>query len=389
MRCLAGLLALFAGLAFCAPVHGQVTSQCPPLDSSSARGAIVGQVLDAESGIPLIAQVRLTVQGVSGTLETRSDGSGRFQFCSVRSGIFTIIGQFGQLGTHLGPLALGAGETISLSLELSHIMRAEDSGTLTGLILDADSEEPVEGATVVLPGLRRMVSTNSLGRFTIPSLPPGTVAMEVTRLGYAEVDGEVSIEPGETTETRITMATEAIPLDPITVVAIRQRIDLAGMDDFERRYHSGWGQFILQDEIQRRMPNKLTQMLYETGVQVANDGRAIYMRRTGCGPMVYIDGIKVTHMSRSKSLMGAYGGARTTAIPFNPLIRQGARARFLGNENPATEAADAVNNLVHPMDVVAVEIYRGPAETPGQYLDSNAQCGVILIWTRRGNISGR
>jgi len=376
MRCLAGLLALIAGFTFFAPVHGQATSTCPPLDSSSARGAIVGQVLDGESGIPLIAQVRLTVQGVSGTLETRSDGSGQFQFCSVRSGIFSITGQFGQLGTHLGPLALGAGETVSLSLELSHIMGAEGSGTLVGLIVDADSEEPVEGATVVLPGLRRMVSTNSLGRFTIPSLPPGIVAMEVTRLGYAEVDGEVRIEPGETTETRITMATEAIPLEPITVVGIRRRIDLAGMDDFERRYHSGWGQFILQDEIERRMPNKLTQMLYETGVQVANDGRAIYMRRTGCGPLVYLDGVKLTHLSRGGGPTAQSSGGTGRGLPWGD-----------PDANPQEEAAWAVN-LVHPGDVRVVEIYRGPAEVPGQYLDSNARCGVILIWTKRGLPAG-
>lgn len=55
--------------------------------------------------------------------------------------------------------------------------------------------------------------------------------------------------------------------------------------------------------------------------------------------------------------------------------------------SPTAEAADAVN-LIHPSEVKAVEIYRGPSEIPGQYLDSNARCGIILIWTRRGDISG-
>ena len=41
-------------------------------------------------------------------------------------------------------------------------------------------------------------------------------------------------------------------------------------------------------------------------------------------------------------------------------------------------------NRVSPFEIRAMEIYRGPAQTPGQFLDSNARCGVILIWTRRG-----
>jgi hypothetical protein len=40
--------------------------------------------------------------------------------------------------------------------------------------------------------------------------------------------------------------------------------------------------------------------------------------------------------------------------------------------------------MVHPANITAVEIYRGPAETPGEFLDSDAQCGVVLVWTRRG-----
>ena len=123
-------------------------------------------------------------------------------------------------------------------------------------------------------------------------------------------------------------------------------------------------------------------MLRETGVDVLENGRAVVIRRTGCGPTVYIDGIKVTFLPRSKSLMGA--GAPKPPVTYTVTFQQPKRIEIV---NPAQEAADAINNLVHPMDVIAVEVYRGPAETPGQYLDSNSQCGVILIWTRRGNIS--
>jgi hypothetical protein len=35
-------------------------------------------------------------------------------------------------------------------------------------------------------------------------------------------------------------------------------------------------------------------------------------------------------------------------------------------------------------DIVAMEIYQGPADVPGEYSGSNAGCGVIVIWTRNG-----
>jgi len=35
-------------------------------------------------------------------------------------------------------------------------------------------------------------------------------------------------------------------------------------------------------------------------------------------------------------------------------------------------------------DIEAVEVYRGPAETPEIYGGSTARCGVVAIWHRRG-----
>lgn len=35
--------------------------------------------------------------------------------------------------------------------------------------------------------------------------------------------------------------------------------------------------------------------------------------------------------------------------------------------------------------IQAIEIYRGPAETPIQYQATNSACGVLLLWTRDGS----
>lgn len=385
MRIFVAILFFVVGGHSFPPLYGQAPP-CPSLDSLATVGDVVGQVLDAQNQVPLgFVQVRLRIQGVEAPFEGVSNTSGHFQFCSVPAGTFTISGQLGQLGNLVGPGVLEAGQTLSVALNLAPSFDGQNTGTLTGVVVDVDSGEPIEGATVLLPDLGQTAITNPLGRFTFPSLTPGNVNLEVTRLGYAEATGEVNILFARTVNISVALSQEAILLEPITVSAVRRRIELPGLEDFERRLHSGWGQFVLEDEIQRRAPSKLTDVLYETGVEVRGNGQAIYMRRTGCGPMVYIDGIKVTHLPRSKSLMGAGGRSTTATYQRRP---SAASTNLALGEGPAGEAADAVNNLVHPADVVAMEIYRGPAETPGQYLDSNAQCGVILIWTRRGNIGG-
>ncbi len=89
------------------------------------------------------------------------------------------------------------------------------------------------------------------------------------------------------------------------------------------------------------------------------NGSALYINRSGCAPHVYLDGVRVTHLPRS--------GA-------DPRVR----------DNPAEEAARALN-MVDPSTLAAVEIYRGPAEIPGEFIDSDSKCGIILLWTRRGD----
>jgi hypothetical protein len=44
----------------------------------------------------------------------------------------------------------------------------------------------------------------------------------------------------------------------------------------------------------------------------------------------------------------------------------------------------AIDDLVSPHDVFAMEVYRSPAEVPSEFHGPNAGCGVIVLWTRRG-----
>lgn len=346
-------------------------SSCPPPSAPATEGAIVGRVVDGETGVPVgFALVHLRSAGATTAQQQQSRREGSFQFCAVRVGEVTLWAEVGQHAGVVGPVTIEAGRTLDVTLELRGA--GSESGTLAGEVVSADTGSPVEGAYLLLPEVGRSSLTNVLGRFVFTSLPPGLHRLQVQRLGFADAEGRAEIEIGKITQIRVSLSVEAMAIEPLVVTAVRRRVELPELDDFERRYFSGWGQFVLEDDIRLRNPTKVTDLLYQTGANVGTNGGSLTMHRTGCAPMVYVDGVKITRLSRG----GGSAGARLRP-------RSGLYLWPDPEANPAQEAADAVN-LLDPSEVLAIEAYRGPAETPGQYLDSNSKCGVILIWSRRG-----
>jgi outer membrane cobalamin receptor len=104
--------------------------------------------------------------------------------------------------------------------------------------------------------------------------------------------------------------------------------------------------FITRDDIERRGPFRVSDLLGDRGWLEYADGHgvAVVNRRTQSEPAVYLDGHRLV-------------------------------------EECKHGAAEAVN-LVHPGDVEGIEIYSGPATTPAEFSGSTARCGVIAIWTR-------
>jgi hypothetical protein len=43
---------------------------------------------------------------------------------------------------------------------------------------------------------------------------------------------------------------------------------------------------------------------------------------------------------------------------------------------------------IQGIEMEVVEIYNGPSQVPGEFLDSDARCGAIIVWTRRGRTFG-
>lgn len=87
------------------------------------------------------------------------------------------------------------------------------SGTLTGEVTDAETGEPLIGATVYIESIQRGAQTNIDGQYTITNLDAGTYTVSISYVGFQNFTEEVEISSGTTT------------LDA------QLRVDLVGLDE--------------------------------------------------------------------------------------------------------------------------------------------------------------
>jgi len=62
------------------------------------------------------------------------------------------------------------------------------TGKLTGVVTDAQSGVPLEGAQLILQGTGITALTGSNGRYFLVNVPPGTYTVLVRRIGYSSAE---------------------------------------------------------------------------------------------------------------------------------------------------------------------------------------------------------
>ncbi len=68
-----------------------------------------------------------------------------------------------------------------------------EAATLLGRVVDAESGEPIPAASVVVQDAKTGTATDIEGRFTLRDLPPGTVAVEISAVGYEALRQKVFV----------------------------------------------------------------------------------------------------------------------------------------------------------------------------------------------------
>ncbi len=243
------------------------------------------------------------------------------------------------------------------------VAHAQDA-TLRGAIRDADTQEPLIAANIVVSELQRGAISNVDGNFSVENIPPGTYTLQASYIGYRSFEQAVSLSSGQTLDLEIELEPDVFRTEEVIVTG--QGIGL------ERQRLSTATYTVSAAEIERIPTPRLEQALQaqlptvQLGLRSGLPGTTSLIRSRGINsaavsstPVIYVDGIRVDNLN-----------ARSTLS-----------ANINGNPSDASQTS-ALADL--PIDnIERIEFLNGGAATT--LYGSDAANGVIQIFTKKGN----
>jgi hypothetical protein len=218
------------------------------------------------------------------------------------------------------------------------------TGTLTGVVLD-ERGVPVPNVEVAIAKVSRTTRTDTAGKFTLGLMPPGSYDVAFRRLSYAPMLFMIEISAGDTVEASVKM--NAVPQEMSAVIVEEHSERVRDLGGFEQRRKQGFGHFVTREQIERRDPlllSDMIRMIPGTNFVPAGLGRSVlrFSRAQGardCPPTYFIDGVMAT-------------GYNLDDMPVS--------------------------------DVEGIELYSGISTLPAQFAKfrSTINCGTVAIWTR-------
>jgi len=335
--------------------------------AAATPAALVGRVLDPDTDLPIsAAKVTLEWNDISVTKTTgvvriphlvhaESAPNGFFKFCTLPSDLNGTLQATSAGGeTPEVPVAMNGAllDFESLSIPPSG---SNAKGVVTGHVIST-SGKPVSGARIEIPVAGVAATSREDGAFFFPAVKTGTVIIVARSLSYSTAAEVANITSREPLDVIVTLPDKVNVLDPVLVTARREyALDKNG---FSARKRGGAGYFFTREDIDRRKPNNITDMLKNL-------------------PMVTVSSQRGGTLIRGRSgITSIYAQQRGNCTE---VFIDGFLWRDMGPGD--------LDMFVNPEDVMGMEVYRSE-DVPTQFRRSGAGCIAIVIWTQfRGKAS--
>lgn len=247
---------------------------------------------------------------------------------------------------------------VALSLSLSTSLLAQDNtGEVRGMVTDANRNEALVGANVLLVGTTMGSTTNTEGVFVIRRVPPGQYSVVARFVGYKSQAKDVTVQVGQTATVDFSLQSTTLQMDEVIVtgqgVATERRrlptsvetissreIDLAPVKDI--------GQLLVG-----RIPG--LQAYIPSGHPGASARLMTRGVKSALGqptPVIYVDGIRVDNNFQGRLSSGSGG-----------------------------QISSSISDLLAG-DIDRIEVIKGGAAAT--LYGAEAANGVIQIFTKKG-----
>ncbi len=152
------------------------------------------------------------------------------------------------------------------------------TGSITGVIIDAESKETIIGANVLLKGTDFGTSTDFDGFYSIRNVPVGIYEIVVTYIGYETVTlKEVFIKENEKLTLDVVLSTNALMLNEVTVVEYKKTNTVAAVL-LEVKQAKQVVSGVSNQQITRSQDNNAAQVMQRIPGVTIVDGRFVMIR---------------------------------------------------------------------------------------------------------------
>lgn len=366
------------------PTASEMRRQFCPHETGDARTLLVGQVRIVGDTAPrrdvgvfvdwtdfsVQRGAGVTIRKTAQSLAARTDARGAYHICGVpgntRIAIQAELENAAPVLLSVPPNTRFMRADILAGVDSTSAVVAaaagEEGALFSGVVTNDARNQPVSGADVALPALGLSARTSAEGSFVIRDVPAGAYQVTVRQLGYAPLEALITFAANDTIARTFTLRTAQL-LDSVVVAA--RRPTLPG---FEARRKIGIGHFITRDDLAKSENQRMSDLLTRVG------GLRI-LRGTG-GSQAWV--------AAGRGALSKYmPDAASRAMGAEPdcyvdVWLDGVRV-YAGGQDMLWD----VNSMVPGM-LEAVEYYAGPAQIPPDYTRANQDCGVLVLWTRRG-----
>jgi TonB-linked SusC/RagA family outer membrane protein len=240
---------------------------------------------------------------------------------------------------------------------LPALSAAQQSGTITGRVVNGVTQAPIVDAQVGIVGTSRGVRTGEDGRYRIPSVSTGRISLRVTRISFESQTQQVTVTANGTATADFALSVSITALDAIVVSATGET---------QRKRESGVSIGMIDTSMLNlaTVPNFSSILSSRTaGVTVQQSGGT-----TGTGSRIRIRGSNSISLSNDPLLI--VDGVR---------LNNSTAAFSIGLGGQTTSRFDDIN----PDDIENIEIIKGPAASA--LYGTAAANGVIQVTTKRGS----